>query len=312
MKEIKKYMDIVRYGKPQTAGVLTPGDIISITEKIDGANASFTRDEDCKSPLGISAFSRRQRVDYSNTLQGYYDWIVKNIVPIKERLVPTYRYIGEWLAPHKVAYKEEYYRNFYLFSIWDEELEEYLPDDLIISEAERLGLNTVPYFYIGEFKDYDQLTQYIGKSTMTLRPNEGEGIVVKNPKYKDRNQEQCFVKLVSERFAEVQKQKLPKNPNIYDKERELIKTVLTKPRVEKIMLKQVDEGVLTRDDFIIEKMGLLIKTLSPLVFEDMIKEESDILKDIEESVLGKQMGKILPLVIKEVLKDYESDFIKGE
>lgn len=97
---------------------------------------------------------------------------------------------------------------------------------------------------------------------------------------------------------------MPKNPNIHEKERALIKTVLTKPRVDKIMLKQVDEGVLTRDDFIIEKMGLLIKTLSPLVYEDMIKEESDILKDVEESVLRKQIGKILPLTIKEVLKDY--------
>lgn len=304
MKELKEYMDIVRYGKPQTAEVLTPGDRISITEKIDGANASFIRDDDCESPKGVSAFSRRKRVQYDNTLQGYYDWVVKNIVPIKEKLIPTYRYVGEWLVPHKVAYKEEYYRNFYLFSIWDEETEEYLPDDLVILEAERLGLNVVPFFYIGEFKDYDQLTQYIGKSTMTLRPDEGEGIVVKNPKYKNCNQEQCFVKLVSERFAEIQRQKLPKNPNIHEKERALIKTVLTKPRVDKIMLKQVDEGVLTREDFIIEKMGLLIKTLSPLVYEDMIKEESDILKDVEESVLRKQIGKILPLTIKEVLKDY--------
>lgn len=304
MKELKKYMDIIRYGKPQTVEVLTPGDRISITEKIDGANASFIRDNDCESPMGVSAFSRKKRVQYDNTLQGYYDWVVKNIVPIKEKLVPTYRYVGEWLVPHKVVYKEEYYHNFYLFSIWDEETEEYLPDDLVMFEAARLGLNTVPFFYIGEFKDYDQLTQYVGKSTMTLRPDEGEGIVVKNPKYKNCNQEQCFVKLVSERFAEIQKQKLPKNPNIYEKEIALIKTVLTKPRVDKIMLKQVDEGVLTREDFIIEKMGLLIKTLSPLVYEDMIKEESDILKDIEESVLRKQIGRILPLTIKEVLKDY--------
>ena len=42
------------------------------------------------------------------------------------------------------------------------------------------------------------------------------------------------------------------------------------------------------------------------------KEAVQIKKDIEESVLGKQIGKILPLVIKEVLKDYESDLIKGE
>lgn len=116
MKELKKYMD--------------------------RANASFIRDNNCKSPIGVSAFSKRKRIQYDNTLQGYYDWIVKNIVPIKEKLVPTYRYVGEWLVPHEITYKEECY-NFYLFGIWDEETEEYLPDDLVMFEAARLGLNKV-------------------------------------------------------------------------------------------------------------------------------------------------------------------------
>ena len=34
------------------------------------------------------------------------------------------------MVPHKVAYKEEYYHNFYLFSIWDEEDDEPSLDDL--------------------------------------------------------------------------------------------------------------------------------------------------------------------------------------
>lgn len=116
MKELKKYMDRV--------------------------NASFIRDNNCESPMGVSAFLKRRRIQHDNTLQGYYDWIAKNIVPIKEKLVPTYRYVGEWLVPHEVVHKEEHY-NFYLFGIWDEETEEYLPDDLVIFEAARLGLNKV-------------------------------------------------------------------------------------------------------------------------------------------------------------------------
>lgn len=302
MKEIKKYADIIRYGKSSTQGVIKEGDIISITEKIDGANASFTYDVD--NPLGVSCYSRRLPLTNDNTLRGFYGWVNENIVPIKEKLNPRYRYIGEWLVSHKIQYQEDKYYQFYMFSIWDEETEQYLSDDIVISEAERLGLKTVEYFYRGEFISYEHMSSFIGKSNMTKVPNMGEGIVVKNSNYFDNFGKQVFVKLVSEKFAEVQKQKLPKNPNINEKEVAIIKSILTKPRVEKLMLKLVDEGLMNKDDFVIENMGKLLKLLGNRVLEDMIKEEKDTLANIEESFLKKQIGKILPLTLKEVLKEY--------
>lgn len=66
MKEIKKYTDVIRYGKASTQGVIQEGDIISITEKVDGANASFTRDEE--NSIGISCYSRKLLLDEHNTL----------------------------------------------------------------------------------------------------------------------------------------------------------------------------------------------------------------------------------------------------
>ena len=302
MKEIKKYTDIIRYGKSSTQGVIKEGDIISITEKIDGANASFTYDVD--NPLGVSCYSRRLPLTNDNTLRGFYGWVNENIVPIKEKLNPRYRYIGEWLVSHKIQYQEDKYYQFYMFSIWDEETERYLSDDIVISEAERLGLKTVEYFYQGEFISYEHMSSFIGKSNMTKVPNMGEGIVVKNSNYFDNFGKQVFVKLVSEKFAEVQKQKLPKNPNINEKEVAIIKSILTKPRVEKLMLKLVDEGLMTKEDFVIENMGKLLKLLGNRVLEDMVKEEKDTLANIEEQFLKKHIGKILPLTLKEVLKEY--------
>lgn len=302
MKEIKKYTDVIRYGKASTRDVIQVGDIISITEKIDGANASFTYDVD--NPLGVSCYSRRLPLTTDNTLRGFYGWVNENIVPIKEKLNPRYRYIGEWLVSHKIQYQEDKYHQFYMFSIWDEETEQYLSDDIVISEAERLGLKTVEYFYRGEFISYEHMSSFIGKSNMTKVPNMGEGIVVKNSNYFDNFGKQVFVKLVSEKFAEVQKQKLPKNPNINEKEVAIIKSILTKPRVEKLMLKLVDEGLMNKDDFVIENMGKLLKLLGNRVLEDMVKEEKDTLANIEEQFLKKQIGKILPLTLKEVLKEY--------
>lgn len=300
MKEIKKYIDVIRYGKPNTRDVIKEGDKISITEKIDGANASFTKDED--SVTGISCYSRNLLLDQNNTLSGFYGWINENIVLIKDKLNPNYRYIGEWLVPHKVQYKEDKYRNFYMFSIWDDNKEEYLSDDIVMSEAKRLGLKTVEYFYLGDFISYEHMSSFIGKSDLTKEPDSGEGIVVKNINYKNAFGEQCFVKLVSDKFAEIQRQKLPKNPNIDSESISLIKSVLTCARVEKIMYKLVDENLITRDEFVVENMGILLKLLGDRVLKDIIKEESEILEQIEEKELKRKVGKILPLVVKDIIK----------
>lgn len=300
MREIKKYTDVTRYGKSNTIGVLKEGDIISITEKIDGANSSFCKDD--SSTIGVSCYSRNQILTEENRLRGYYDWVLDNIVPIKEELNPSYRYFGEWLCSHKVVYKEEAYHNFYMFSIWDENEEQYLSDDMVRSEAKRLGLKTPEYFYCGEYQSFEHLMSFVGKSNLTKEPNTGEGVVIKNVNYFDKYGRQMFVKLVSERFAEVQKQKLPKNPNVNLKVVELIKSVLTKARVSKLIHKMVDENLI-HEDFSIKDMGLILKLLGDKPYNDIMKEEADLFEEYEEKLLKKTIGKNIPSIIKEVLKD---------
>lgn len=300
MKEIKKYTDIIRYGKSTTEDVLHKGDYITITEKIDGANTSFIKDD--SNELGVSCFSRNTPVNKDNTLRGFYQWVNDNIVPIKDKLNPNYRYFGEWLIPHKVIYKKEMYNNFYLFSIWDEKTEEYLSDEIVKSEATKLGLKQSEYFYEGEFISFEHLMSFVGKSNITETENTGEGVVVKNINYKDRYGKQIFVKLVSEKFAEVQKQKLPKNPNINTKEKELIDSVLTTARVRKLIYKLVDEGLL-KENFDITDMGCILKLLGSTVYDDIMKEESDLFIGYEENNIKKTIGKKIPSVIKIVLKE---------
>lgn len=302
MKEIKKYIDVVRLGKSSTANVLKEGDSISITEKIDGANTSFCLDE--TNDLGVTCYSRRITLTEKNRLRGYYDWVIENIVPIKENLNHNYRYFGEWLVSHKVVYKKEMYSNFYLFSIWDEEKQEYLSDDIVISEAARLGLKTVPYLYRGKYISFEHLMSFVGKSNLTEVQNTGEGIVVKNVNYKDEHGNQMFVKLVSEKFAEVQKQKLPKNPNIDFELIEKIKSVLTKARVEKIIYKLVDEEVL-QENYSIKSMGIILKALGSRVLEDIMKEERELFINDEENKIKKIIGKNIPTIVKEILKEQD-------
>ena len=143
---------------------------------------------------------------------------------------------------------------------------------------------------------------FVGKSSLTKELDTGEGVVVKNVNYKDRFGNQLFVKCVSEKFAEVQKQKLPKNPNANDKENELVKSVLTKARIDKIIHKLVDNNLL-REDYDIEDMGTILRLLGGKVYEDIMKEESDLFIDYEKDLIKKLVGKNTPNIIKEILKE---------
>lgn len=299
MKEHKKYTDIVRYGKKETQEVLNAGDYITISEKMDGANASFSHDPD--SEIGVSCFSRNNKLNFSNNLRGFYQWVEKTISPQSHNLNPNWRYYGEWNVPHKVQYKPEFQHNFYLFNIYDETTSEYLSDDLVESEAQKLGIETVEYFYKGEFIDFDHLMSFVGKSNKTVEPDTGEGVVVKNTAYKDKYGRQLFVKLVSDKFAEIQPQKLPKNPKADETVMELVKSVVTSNRVEKIILKCVDDQELD-EEYSIESMGKIIKIVSPKVYADCMKEESEVFEGIESQEIGKLFSKVIPSVIKEVLK----------
>ena len=79
-------------------------------------------------------------------------------------------------------------------------------------------------------------------------------------------------------------------------------TVLTKPRIEKLMYKLVDDGLL-QEDYSIEDMGTILRTLGSNVYEDIIKEESELFEQYETDEVKRGVGKNLPNMIKEILKE---------
>lgn len=299
MKEYKEYTDIIRFGKSGTTQAIQEGTHISITEKLDGANASFTYDEEATN--GVQAFSRKQVLNEESSLSGFYQWVQTNIAPIKENLVKNYRYYGEWLVKHSVVYKEEFYRNFYLFSIWDEEKEEYLSDDIVKQEAERLGLKTVPYLYEGAFVSLEHIMGFVGKSKITLEPNKGEGVVVKDATYKNRYGRQLFVKFIALEFSEVKKQKVHRVDTELLISLQKIDMVVTKNRTKKMLFKLVDEGIIPSDYSLKRDMGTILKEMNIVIYNDIMKEESDELEGLDEKAIRKRISKIIPLQVREIL-----------
>ncbi|MWV44837.1 hypothetical protein GRF59_14545 [Paenibacillus sp. HJL G12] len=291
---MNKYMDIVRLGHKTTVGVLNEGDHIVIQEKLDGANASFKREGN-----DIIAFSRNTQLSSENNLRGFYEWTqTLDATNLLEGVI----YFGEWLVKHKLDYGNNM-NQFYLFDIYNEYSQDYEKFSIVKFESVRLNLNLIPVFYEGEYKSFEHLESFIGKTELGV--NEGEGIVVKNINYQDRYGKQLFVKLVSDSFREVQKQKAPKDPNYTSEEQAAVKSVLTKARVEKMIYKLVDENVLD-ERFGIEDMGTILKQLGNRLYDDIVKEEYEAIKNYEEKEVRRVIGKSLPPIVKSVIQEKEA------
>lgn len=298
----KKYHDIVRLGHRSTIDVLNKGDKIVIQEKIDGANASFRKDGDT-----IRTYSRNHELTQEDGLGGFRQWVQENI-DVNE-LLDDVIYFGEWTNTHKVKYIEQHTKSFFLYDLFVVEDEDgnghYESFDAVRHEAKHLGLKLVPVFYEGEYIDFEHLKGFIGRTDIggTVQDERmGEGIVVKNVDYKDRFGNQKFVKLVHEKFAEIQKQKLPKDPMVeLTQEQVFVDQTVTEARVDKLLHKLVDEGVLN-EHFGIEDMGVILKNIAPRVREDILKEERDLLpQTYDEKSLSKALGRTVAKTVKKII-----------
>lgn len=297
--EQKKYQDITRLGHKTTVGVLNEGDWIVIQEKIDGANASFRKGEDGE----ILTFSRNNPLTGEDGLGGFRKWALKNLDP--DLLLPNIVYFGEWTNPHKVKYPE-YTKQFFLYDMFDISTGKYLDFNRVKDAHRMLNVNLVPVFYEGEYQSFEHLQSFVGRTALGGKLGDidtGEGIVVKNVNYTDRFGNQKFVKLVTDAFREVQKQKAPKDPKLEQtQEQVFVSATMTEARVEKMLYKLVDEGILEEGKFEMEDMGTILRHMGGRMFDDIMKEESDMLPaDHDVNQIRKAIGRNVAQIVKNII-----------
>ncbi len=297
---MKKYKDIERL-KDKFATAFKPGEHITITEKIDGANASIVVNENGT----LTACSRRNELSESNTLQGFYNF-VQTLVPEDVATVLTTRYIlfGEWLVKHTIKYPEDRMRQFYVFDIYDTETEQYMPWEFTKTVAAFLNLKTVPLFYDGPFTSWEDIYSYVGKTEMDAEPT-GEGIVIKSQDRLDNKFSGTpeYVKIVAKEFSEVHDSK----PHNVDPEKlaaktaaeELAKTIVTERRVEKSIQKLVEDDIIpeTWDE---HDLGTIAKHLPRAVYNDCVKEEPETVEKIDN--FGKICGSLTMKIARGLVK----------
>lgn len=299
---MKKYMDIERL-KPKHLDGFEVGDLIYIQEKIDGANFSIKYDEETDS---IKSFSRQRELDSKETLRGAWTFSQSLDKDLLKEVLGNYLILfGEWLVKHSVPYPEDKYHKAYFYDVYDSVNEKYLPQDETMEIIDKLGLLRVPLFYIGEFQSWEHINSMLGLTQMG--GEYGEGVVIKNmTKLNNPNTRLPFyVKSVCEQFCETKAHQIKvvdiDAMNERARLRDLTASIVTVARITKLLNKFVDEGLI-EEDWDEKSMSIIAKNLGRRVYEDCIKEESDIVNKVGE-IFGKFASGIAMGYAKDILRN---------
>ena len=278
---------------------------IQITEKFDGSNACAAWDEENEE---MASFSRKQPLTYSNTLGGFWNYIQdlnEDTIEVFKKY-PNYRVFGEWSNKNKIVYSDTgKIKHWYVYDIWDVENSRWLTQDKVKDFCNEALLEYIHVLYEGPFISWDHCRSFMNSPAYGDRQ---EGIVVKNQTGLADWDDNCsrsplYLKLVNTDFAESMRthEKIidPEKENAKAAAKEIIESICTRNRVEKMINKLRDEGVLP-DKITPEDMKLVARVLPQRVYEDLVKEESELLKQCGEYV-GKMCSAITMSIAKEVI-----------
>lgn len=257
------------------------GDTISITEKIDGSNASFCHDEEGM----FFAFSRRKALDYKDTMSGFYNFVQElNHEAYKD--AKDYSIFGEWLRKVKIAYDKEKMNRFYAYDIYDKASGKWLLPDAVKEFCKQHELEYIHELYYGPFISWEHCKGFLNNPAYGEKQ---EGIVVRNVSAMEReDRNPCILKVVNEFYKEVKMKKTidPEAEAEKAMARMLMESIVTENRVQKEICKLKEDGIIPAQ-IVPEDMGKIAKVLPKKVFEDCQKEESEIVQRA-----GKYAGKM--------------------
>lgn len=293
-------VDIIR---KSNVGTFEVGDIIQITTKIDGANASISWDETTGQ---LEIFSRTNKLDpVKNDLRGFYNYIKTVVKPKTDwSIYSDFVFFGEWCVSHSIKYNNDWYGKWRVYDIWCKSANTYVSQERVKATCKQLGLEYIEELYNGPFISWEHCRSFMNKST-AYGPDQ-EGIVIKNQSkfFKPENHFPAYLKIVNESFKETMKVKPPKeiDPEVEaarKKAFELTESVVTEARVKKIILKLIDEKILP-ENLTPKDMGLVMKHLPKLVYADIEKEEPETLKALAENG-GKTIATVTAKIARKIV-----------
>ena len=278
--------------------------VIQITEKVDGSNACACWDNKTNQMM---AFSRKQELNYSNTLNGFWNYVQNFSDEVKNwfKKHSDWRFFGEWLGcKHKIIYADTgKVKHWYVYDIYDTTNEQWLPQTIVKEFCKNTGLEYIHELYYGNFISWEHCRSFMNSPAYGDRQ---EGIIVKNQTKLNgwdshETKSPCYLKIVNESFKESMKTKEKiidlEKENAKEEARKIMESICTKNRIEKELFKMRDEGILPEKieptDF-----KIVAQNLPKRIYTDLLKEEVEHVQQC-----GEFGGKMCQQVSMQIAKD---------
>lgn len=287
--EQKHFMDIQHIREEDTelrernTKAFTKDCVISITEKVDGSNFSIAWDQETEE---LKCFSRKRELDFQNTLNGFWNFVQtlpeKTVNEFKKH--PNWRVFGEANCKNKIIYNDTgKVKHWYVYDIYDVNSRRYLMQGVVKQFCKDAGLEYVHELYYGPFISWEHCRSFMNSPAYG---DKQEGCVVKIQGEWDENDRNPHVlKIVNEDFRESMKTKEkiidPEAEAAKEEARNIMESIVTPRRVEKILFKLRDESILPEKiqptDF-----KIVAQNLPKRVWEDIMKEEKELVMQCGE------------------------------
>ncbi len=241
---------------------------VVIQEKIDGSQISFGMIE---GELKVKSKSVEQSLDAPDKM---FQLAIDRIKAVQHLLRPGYTYRGEYLKTPRhnaLEYERVPANNIILFDV-NFGHEDYLPPNIVICEAQRLGFEAVPTFMISDQIDPMMVPAMIDNVSCLGGPKM-EGVVIKNYSMLGADKKTLMAKYVSEEFKEVHKVKWGESHPGYQ---DILQLIIESLRTEARWLKTVQH---LREQGVLEHSPKDIGKLIVEVEKDVLEECEGYIKD---------------------------------
>ena len=190
----KKYQHIERFGTNQVQGI--ENGMCYVFPKIDGTNVSLWWNN------GLQAGERKRQLSLDSDNAGFYKWALKqkNIMDFFGTY-PDARLYGEWLVPHTLeTYQDDAWKKFYVFDVC--EGNDYHSYNEYCNILTAYNIDYIQPICKIENPTYEKLVAQLEKNTFLIKDGAGvgEGIVIKNYAFSNRNGQTRWAKIVKNEF----------------------------------------------------------------------------------------------------------------
>lgn len=197
MSSFRRYDHLERLGHRDVDGILHG--TVHVFPKVDGTNASLWHDGD-KPCCG----SRNRALSEDSDNAGFWKAVHSDTgqgraLRSLARAFPPWIFYGEWLVPHTIKdYREDAWRRFWIFDVYDREAGHYLRFDCYKGILDEYGVDYIPPVCTVVDPSEQQLVDMLEHNFYLMQDGKGagEGIVIKNYEWTNIYDRQPWAKLV--------------------------------------------------------------------------------------------------------------------